>query len=435
MSSSSLLAPSLPLALAAPALLAAAVLVAFATKARPALGLAALVASVPFAFYQTVGRTTFTLPKAALLGLIAGLFARHADLRPLAARPARPILIAGALVLAATILSGLQAAHREPVARETFKALEYLLAFAAVLVAARADWDERIVRVTLAATVTLVSILALAQASGRAPSAIAFASHAIPRVAGPLEGPNQLAGFLGLALPVLLAFALAREPLGIELAGLGLGAMALALTLSRAGLLAALLALGIVAVSSRPRRTLALLTLSAGITLGLVTLGLQGFAATHTLAGAFDLLLHFASLAEAQDPGQVGRRSELWSAAIALWRTHPFFGVGAGNFELDLGSAGIAGVRTHANSLYLQSLAEGGIVGLAATLALVTASVGSFARGPFREPLVLGALAASVGFALHQCVDLLVFYPKVGELWWILLALGVSRREAAAPQA
>jgi O-antigen ligase len=427
-------ASGLPLAVAALGFLAAGVFVALATKRRPALGLAALIASVPFAFYQAAGRTTLTLPKAVLLGLTAGLLARRADPSALGSRAARPLLIAGAFVLVATALSGLHAANRAPVARETLKALEYLLTFGAALLAARAGWEERIVRTALAATVTLVACLALAQAAGGAPSVIAVAGHVIPRVAGPLEGPNQLAGYLGLALPVLLAFALARAPLGIELAGLGLGAMALALTLSRAGLLAGLLALGVVAALSRSRRGLVLLMLGAGLVLGLATLVLQGFAATHSVAGAFNLLFHFSSIAEAQEPGHVGRRSQLWAAAIALWRSHPLLGVGAGNFELELGSVGLTGVRTHANSLYLQSLAEGGIVGLAATLALVAASLASFARGPFREPLVLGALAASLGFALHQCVDLLVFYPKVGEFWWILLALGVSRREAAASE-
>jgi hypothetical protein len=45
--------------------------------------------------------------------------------------------------------------------------------------------------------------------------------------------------------------------------------------------------------------------------------------------------------------------------------------------------------------------------------------------------LIAGALAASTGFALHQFFDLLVFFPKVGELWWIVLALGAARVDTA----
>jgi O-antigen ligase len=87
-------------------------------------------------------------------------------------------------------------------------------------------------------------------------------------------------------------------------------------------------------------------------------------------------------------------------------------------------------LRTHANSLYLQSLAEGGVITLTATLALVAVSIASFVRAP-REPLIVAALAASIGFAIHQFFDLLVFFPKVGELWWILLALAAARTDAA----
>src|SRR5581483_5443260 len=122
--------------------------------------------------------------------------------------------------------------------------------------------------------------------------------------------------------------------------------------------------------------------------------------------------------------GGVGNRSELWAAAWRMWRTHPILGIGAGNFELELPRYGVYGVRTHANSWYLQSLAEGGIVLFTATLTLVAASIGVFVRRPAiarlrtGSPWVLAAVAAGVALALHQVVDYLVFYPKVAAAWW-----------------
>jgi len=130
--------------------------------------------------------------------------------------------------------------------------------------------------------------------------------------------------------------------------------------------------------------------------------------------------------------GGVGNRSELWAAAWRMWRTHPLFGVGAGNFELELPRYGVFGVRTHANSWYLQSFAEGGIVLFTATLALVAASIGAFLRRPILarlrdgSPWVVAALAASLALALHQVVDYLVFYPKVAAAWWLLLGIGAA---------
>ena len=43
----------------------------------------------------------------------------------------------------------------------------------------------------------------------------------------------------------------------------------------------------------------------------------------------------------------------------------------------------------------------------------------------------LGALAATIGFALHQIIDDLVFYPKVGVMWWIVLGIASARVAAS----
>jgi O-antigen ligase len=401
------------------------VAVALVTRRRPAYGVAGLIALVPFAFYRDVGHTTITLSKVALLGAIAGLALRGAGIDALRRPAAARIVLAGLLVVAATALSIAHAEFAEPALRETLKACEYVALFATVVTAARADPSERPIRIAFAASLALVALLALAQELGGAPSGLWFAGHAIPRIAGPLEGPNQLAGYLGLALPVVVAFLL-RSPTRFERAAFALGSAALVLTISRAGVAAAIVAIAIVAVRSPARGRRSALTVGAtGALAGLALLAFWGFAATHSLAG-FDLLGRFSTLAEVAQPGSVGDRSQLWAAALVLWHRHPVFGIGAGNFEFELARAGFPGLRTHANSLYLQALAEGGIVSFAATLALVAVSIVSFARRS-REPLVVAAFAASVGFALHQIFDLLVFFPKVGELWWILLGLAAAR--------
>jgi O-antigen ligase len=137
----------------------------------------------------------------------------------------------------------------------------------------------------------------------------------------------------------------------------------------------------------------------------------------------------FFSIAESDRAGGVGKRSILWRAAFALWKEHPILGVGAGNFELTLPDVGVTQIRTHANSWYLQSLAEGGIPLFATTCALVWSSTACYMRA-LREDLCLAAFAASLAFALHGFVDFLVFYPKIGITW--LALLGVA--SAAASQ-
>jgi hypothetical protein len=87
------------------------------------------------------------------------------------------------------------------------------------------------------------------------------------------------------------------------------------------------------------------------------------------------------------------------------------------------------GVRTHANSMYLNTLAEQGIVGFAILLLIVAVSIAVFTRR-LSEPLIAGACAAAFALALHQVVDSMWLYPKVGVIWWVLIAAAAAHRDA-----
>lgn len=400
-------------------------LMIFLGARRPALGVAGLVAIDPFSFYRIIDTITIALPKTALIGMLIGTFLRRPRLDALVRPAARSILLGAVAIMFATALSAMQAEHLAEALRETVKALEYFGVFAVVILAMSEEPNPRAVRVALALVTLLVSALACAQLFTGTPSQLPYAHHPIPRIAGPLEGPNQLSGYLGLMLPIITAFVLLREPLFIELAALTLGTIALPLTFSRAGALTSLAAIALVIVlapSARRRSIMLLITAATCTGMGIITI------LGELIAHNFGLLWRFSSLQESEDPGSVGKRSQLWQAAIALWRLHPWWGIGAGNFELEISKVGPSGIKTHANSLYLQSLVEGGIPLLGAQMYTIIASIITFARASLREPLILGVLVASIGLALHQIVDLLVFYPKIGGMWWILLGLGASQR-------
>lgn len=406
---------------------------------RASYGLAALILVQPFAFYRDVGPTTITLSKVVLVALVLALLARRADARALAQPAAHPLVASTIALVLATGLSITQAQYVVPAIRETLKTVEYLAIFAVAVIAATRDADERPIRFALATTVGAVALLALAQEITGAPSGIWFGAQPVPRIAGPLEGPNQLAGYLGLGLPMVAAFMLLRPRerfswhAGVEAGALALGVAALILTLSRAGLIAGLGALAVVALAAGPRESFRRMSL---------WLGAGALAATPILIvwaasiGSGSVVGHLVTLDEAGDPGGVGRRSQLWHAALALWSQHPWLGIGAGNFELELARAGLVEIRTHANSLYVQSLTEGGLPLLAATVATLAAAIATFARvRHLNAPLVVGALGASIGFAGHQFVDDLLFFPKVGGFWWLVIGLGLAGlMRPAAPE-
>ncbi len=396
------------------------VVVALLTMRRPSYGVAALVVAQPFALYRDILGTTVTLPKVVLLAVLIGMTERLPSLREPLDQRARNFFLALFFVIAATAITLLQARYRLAAIRETFKAVEYLLLFAAAYFNYRLDPNRSLITKSVVYVALAVSLLALSQEYFAAPSVLLINGHTVPRIAGPLEGPNQLAGYLGLTLPLLFALSV-YERQRLANCAMGLTIFALFLTYSRAGVLPAFVSLAVVAANLPLRSMRAQLgALSVGLACGL---GVAGFwsALTHSMA-----VFRFFTFAEAPNAGGVGNRSQLWPAAVTLWQRHPFFGIGAGNFEFEIGQVGPHGIRTHANSVYLQALVEGGLPLFAATLCLTWLSIAAFFRERARSPMFLGACAASIGLALHQLFDYLTFYPKVGGWWVLILALAAA---------
>lgn len=393
------------------------------TMRRPAFGLCTLIAVQPFAYYHELFDTTITLEKIALFGVLLGVLVYADAFSPVAERVPKRILYAGLFVLLATLLSFAQAAYHAPAIREALKALEYVVLFCVCVAAFRLDPDRSALRATFLIVPCVVAALALAQEVAGAPSALLLNGHVTPRIAGPLEGPNQLAGYFDVALPVVLALAL-QAPTRVSLFVLAAIACTDVLTFSRGGALGAVAGVLSVWFLSQRRAAAAAAAVACGALAGVGIAAGWGIAA-HSL-GIFRLWNFESTYA-----GGVGTRPKLWHAAIALWQQHPLLGIGAGNFELEIPRTGLYGIRTHANSLYLQSLVEGGIPLLAATLWLTYVSIAAFIRQRLESPFVVAAAAASIALALHQTVDFLTFYPKVGGEWWILMA--VAAAELAIP--
>ena len=391
------------------------------TVRRPAYGLCLLIAATPFELPREVFATTMTLPKAVLLGILLGLCSFPSCVARLRERPALLLVVLLAAYAAAVGFSIVHAEYRGPVVRETLKWVEYALTFAAAFLCRRLDDDDASLVATMSIVAILVAVTALAQIALGAPSGLHAGTAIVPRISGALEGPNQLAGYLAIMTAALGAWTLVgrRRLLDGALAVMACAGM---LTFSRGWLLEVAVVAAIFILFAGPSAARALIAPAGGLAAGAAVIGWWAIQA-HSLE-----LLRFSSAGSAY-AGGVGDRGALWRAALAMWRRHPIAGVGAGNFETMLPKYGIFGVRTHANSWYLSSLAEGGIVLLAATLALVLGTLKAFARGLRRTgetPWALASMAAASALAVHQVFDYLVFYPKVGGAWWLLAGLGAA---------
>ena len=389
--------------------------VGFLTYRRPALGVAALIVCLPFAEARYIFETSITIPKAAFAGFVIALLLQRPSLRILRNRTAVMALAAFGAVLATIALSGISALYPGQVLREFAKWIEYTITFLAAAVAFDNDPDDRPIWRALIGIAIFESLYGIAQLFIGAPSGVIVRGHILPRIAGSLEGPNQFAGWLNLIFPVLFArMLLHRDPWLVG--AVVLSGLATILSLSRAGIVAGFIAAIVVVILSRPPRQVGV-RLAAGALILIVALIGVGL-----MAG---LEARFFSLSEVLVPNHLGTRAILWTAARELWQHSPIWGVGAGNFELDLAMIGFPDVHTHANSAYLQALAETGLLGLAAILFLTYESIAPFVRKYSRRALVVGVGAANIALALHQFFDYLWFYPKVGGMWCVLFGIGI----------
>jgi O-antigen ligase len=393
------------------------------TVRRPAYGVAALIVLAPLEPVRYIGPTTMTLLKAGLLGLLVTVAIRRPDFSALHTGVVRAVV---ATFLGIELATGLSATHAEfygPVIREAAKTLEYAALFLGAVIAYARDPDDRPFWLALQIVTVIVCSTALAQYVVGANSGIFIGDRGVPRIAGVLEGPNQLAGWLEIVIPVLLARNLLHRD-GTLVAVVALAAMTEALTFSRAGIVATIFACAVVLFVMRTPR-------KVGVRFAVATI-----VATVILAAVAvksGLPPRYFSLDQVpQQADHLGNRQMLWKAALDLWRRSPIVGVGAGNYELDLSQVGLFDVRTHANSIYLQSLAEGGILMLAATLGMFVTIIVILARSAVRRPIVVGMLAATAALAAHQIFDYLFFFPKVGSMFWLTLGVAVAEISAQA---
>jgi hypothetical protein len=125
-------------------------------------------------------------------------------------------------------------------------------------------------------------------------------------------------------------------------------------------------------------------------------------------------------------------RTALWSAAIVLWRAHPLLGVGPDNFrrryEAVLSPAPTGqpytDTRMHANSLYLETLADLGLAGAVALALLAAASAGTARRHWAAGELAGIACSVAVGtFFVHGLLDYFLEFTPLFGLFWTLLGL------------
>lgn len=435
--------------------------------ARPRWGLYLLPFAVPFGSLRevAVGPATVGGTEALLALFIAAWAARGVARRSL--RLAAPPLLWPLLLWYGVMwLSLLQAASPAASAKELIKWGESFLLYA---IAAQ-ELERRDAAIVVGATLLA---MALAATEGIIQSIFRIGPEGflIPmggriwlRAYGRFVQPNPFAGYLGLVLP--LGYALVAAGLGFGVEGAGqrrgrlarllhrgrvtlpaagatlLGGTALLLTFSRGGWIGAVAALVTTAVLlSRQAALLSVIATALaalGAALGLVERLPPAITDRATdflpFIRIWDVDVRRLTLTEANF--SVVERLAHWQAAIDMWSEKLWFGQGVGNYATVYPRFLIPPWNDplgHAHNIYLNALAETGLVGLLAYLLfwgaalLLSLRAVRRSRGLWRG-VALGITAAMIHLHVHNFFDNLFVH---GIYLHLMLLLAVAALLAA----
>lgn len=256
-------------------------------------------------------------------------------------------------------------------------------------------------------------------------------AEGIYRAYGTFEQPNPFGGFLGLIWPLAAGIALGNAAMAIRqprsyrmimlmavcLALTGFILIALYASFSRGAWLGAAAA-ALAMAAFLPRRW--------WLGVGLVTAALVatwGLAAIHVLPASITARLanvtDFINVSDVRgvnindDNFALVERLANWQAAQAMWQTQPWLGIGLGNYSAryaDFSLLNWPNRLGHAHNIYLHTLAETGLLGLAAygslwlMLIILTLRATRMASGLTRG-LIIGLLGVWAHWFAHQIVD------------------------------
>jgi hypothetical protein len=135
-------------------------------------------------------------------------------------------------------------------------------------------------------------------------------------------------------------------------------------------------------------------------------------------------------------------RPQLWRAALLAFREHPLTGVGPDNFRHVFGrylGRRSFDERLHANNLYLETLADEGLCGVAALALLLVGLAQAAGRALRRHPagspaglLALGAAAGLAAYPVHGVLDYFLMFTPTYGLAWLLAGMLVGLGEESA---
>jgi O-antigen ligase len=411
---------------------------------KPEYGLAIVLALAPFTNLQ-VGSSAGTITKplhlllpALVFGvLVYALLVTGARASAAGAWRAHWLTAAVVFFLAVALASAINAIDPHHSIRKLFLLIAAVGAFFGVRAICRDSKQFTVVAAGAVIGLLLASIQGIDQ-HFRHHYGAGFVTNGqfVGRVQGSFGHPNQYGGYLVFLIPLAAGIALSRRfdaRLRLLAGSAAVAAVpAIAFSYARGAILALVLGLLVWFAIVRPRY-------AVGIAVAAAVIGLLFAPAT--------LRERFSTQASS---GDVPLRTDIWGASIDIAQAHPFLGVGLDNFSSAyaslpstlshasqrrlLNQSGLI-IPPHAQNLYLNTLAEEGVVGIAALALLLLGSFavayrGSRSSDPTSRVICLGVGAGLATLALHSILEVTLLSELSLPLFALVaVALSVAERE------
>lgn len=232
----------------------------------------------------------------------------------------------------------------------------------------------------------------------------------LPRVGGTVGSPNGCAGYITMLLAPAISVLFSKHKQSLKLLAIlafFMGGIALVLTFSRGGWLAAVISLtllfGFVARKIRIPRWILFSAVAAILVVGIV------------------FKTAISDRLTKSDEGAAQSRIPLMHTALEMIADNPVLGVGVNNYPLRMQEYATPDVQWlyTVHNKYLLDWAEMGIGGLIALLWFLFSTVRRgfqswHANDPYLSPIVMGLTAAMIGVMLQMMLEL---YRSALEVW------------------
>lgn len=334
--------------------------------------------------------------------------------------PAMAVLVL--VYLAVALLSVTQSPDLHSASRFMRSLLTGGLLFAAIVFTARSRRQLLWVLAGAAASAMIVGLHAMRDYASGGSHAVGFitsSGEVVGRATAGFSQPNQLGGFLVLLVPLALAGALISRRWRIVFAFAAVAA-----------------AIGVYASFSRG--ALIGLAIIPFVFLRGWRLWIIGPLLVLVVALSAPSLVRerFATLTNSG--GEISTRVQIWHTALNIWENHPLVGVGLGGFPQAYSQAFVPGKAflpstvfqppPHAHNIFLQLMAEQGILGLVAFVAILIAAARIALRlrrssDQSARWLGSGLLAALAAFLIHNLFDVTFEDPQTGLYVFVLFGL------------